>query len=1214
VCSHMCLLQFCVMWARQLHKPTVFSLMCNNGAGLAAEVIMACTEQVHTHLLLPLLPVVLLAVIHIAATQIVFRLFIAHPGLLGTALSSCLQLAAPRLLLLYMSHSTVRLSAPGYQQQGSSSLSSRPAKGAGSDISTPASAAAACQSAQIECVLPLKQVQQQPAAQLAQPPIEPSQGRVWEAQHVPSSPSQTRKEAAAAKAGLHGSGSATAVAEQQSGWPASQAAPPEGLLRASVAQAPSVAEARPKAPQTAPHAPGAARSFMPGPSQQALQALARVQELVRCSGAGKPYKSRLVQQEMVLKLVDQEPGSLGRDVTAAVHSLVAGPGSAWLATHISVRRGCTLLTMDLMACWSATGSVPALQDAAAGAVPVPWDSETLQVWLDKLLAPGTAHRTGDTVHLQVSRAHLTPAAQRAASLPPQGVVPPLPAHQLPCLLQVGSRCMKATLLGDPATWQVAALPPSSLNLAVRAASQRVWRLPGSAAPALTLSLEDQVPSASAQQPMPRSSARELSKVSFSLVLSHSHHLVFYGSNGTDVGCNHQSVARGREGDEVVQVAARGCWGAGLPVELLAAASEFHEEAGNYSSTLQVGLMLSDGLVDKLSMNGRIGRKLARSDSLILKYPSALTALRPKARRGRAVHSGHRLCVQPCTAAAMCPCALQLALPLALAPSPGSLFLELWHGPRQLSSLPLLLLPATRPCSPGHLAPAPCSDRAARSTPAAASPPGLELLELQGIAAGLVECEGLEEGETGGVDQPTSQAAAACPPLPGGLGNVPAARHGVGALLADLGHLLHMAWHADPAPTPAPPAAQAAPTNGLDCASTPAAAPDWGGVVAGVARVARTDPDLAASTLLMAQDLLDWLTEQHLQHAAQLVARAMAVLASARAAGQRAGLEQAEEEQGLVRGLVGQCQQQQHYEGINAHVEQQQQQQQQEEEEDQQQQQEQEDHHQQQQEEEEEEGQHLSTDQPRLLPSSCALALHAHPCPSSAPVTYASLVAANCASPSSSSSPPPAHAILPTPALLRYSLLGFPASQERAYSAWLNRRAAPIAQLWSGTFLAVIFSCGLRSAQQGVLAQEAALYAMMALPYALSGLLAAQGHTWLYEASQVLHAVVRAGLLGASTQGLLLFPSAYTYGYASHMDTWVEVLLHTPAEHVRVPALLLIRGLLAWSAWCMSHFHDPGMAPLARAYRVLTPLVGGLALGTLLDCQRRHRFLKLSHKQ
>ncbi|KAL6757770.1 hypothetical protein V8C86DRAFT_2615341 [Haematococcus lacustris] len=750
--------------------------------------------------------------------------------------------------------------------------------------------------------------------------------------------------------------------------------------------------------------------------------------------------------------------------------------------------------MDLMACWSATGSVPALQDAAAGAVPVPWDSETLQVWLDKLLAPGTAHRTGDTVHLQV-----------------------------------GSRCMKATLLGDPATWQVAALPPSSLNLAVRAASQRVWRLPGSAAPALTLSLADQVPSASAQQPMPRSSARELSKVSFSLVLSHSHHLVFYGSNGTDVGCNHQSVARGREGDEVVQVAARGCWGAGLPVELLAAASEFHEEAGNYSSTLQ------------------------------------------------------------------------LALPLALAPSPGSLFLELWHGPRQLSSLPLLLLPATRPCSPGHLAPAPCSDRAASSTPAAASPPGMELLELQGIAAGLVECEGLEEGETGGGDQLTSLAAAACPPLPGGLGNVPAARHGVGALLADLGHLLHMAWHADPAPTPAPPAAQAVPTNGLDCATTPAAAPDWGGVVAGVARVARTDPDLAASTLLMAQDLLDWLTEQHLQHAAQLVARAMAVLASARAAGQRAGLEQAEEEQGLVRGLVGQCQQQQHHEGINAHVEQQQQQ---EEEEDQQ----------QQQEEEEEEGQQLSTNQPRLLPSSCALALHAHPCPSSAPVTYASLVAANCASPSSSCSPPPARAILPTPALLRYSLLGFPASQERAYSAWLNRRAAPIAQLWSGTFLAVIFSCGLRSAQQGVLAQEAALYAMMALPYALSGLLAAQGHTWLYEASQVLHAVVRAGLLGASTQGLLLFPSAYTYGYASHMDTWVEVLLHTPAEHVRVPALLLIRGLLAWSAWCMSHFHDPGMAPLARAYRVLTPLVGGLALGTLLDCQRRHRFLKLSHKQ
>ncbi|GFH23463.1 hypothetical protein HaLaN_21078, partial [Haematococcus lacustris] len=277
---------------------------------------------------------------------------------------------------------------------------------------------------------------------------------------------------------------------------------------------------------------------MPGPSQQALQALAKVQELVRCSGAGKPYKSRLMQQEMVLKLVDQEPGSLGRDVTAAVHSLVAGPGSAWLATHISVRRGCTLVTMDLMACWSATDSHPALQDGAAGAVPVPWDSETLQVWLDKLLAPGTAHRTGDTVHLQVSRAHLTPAAQRAASLPPQGVVPTLPAHQLPCLLQVGSR------------------------------------------------LAEQVPSASEQQPMPRSSAWELSKVSFSLVLSHSQHLVFYGSNGTDVGCNHQSVARGREGDEVVQVAARGCWGAGLPVELLAAASQFHEEAGNYSSTLQ----------------------------------------------------------------------------------------------------------------------------------------------------------------------------------------------------------------------------------------------------------------------------------------------------------------------------------------------------------------------------------------------------------------------------------------------------------------------------------------------------------------------------------------------------------------------------------------------------------------------------------------------------
>ncbi|KAL6754681.1 hypothetical protein V8C86DRAFT_2696194 [Haematococcus lacustris] len=166
----------------------------------------------------------------------------------------------------------------------------------------------------------------------------------------------------------------------------------------------------------------------------------------------------------------------------------------------------------------------------------------------------------------------------------------------------------------------------------------------------------------------------------------------------------------------------------------------------------------------------------------------------------------------------------------------------------------------------------------------------------------------------------------------------------------------------------------------------------------------------------------------------------------------------------------------------------------------------------------------------------------------------------------------------------------------------------MAQLWSATFLAIILSCALRSAQEGVLVREIPTHLTLALPYILSGLLAAQGYFRAYEPSQVLHALVRAGVLMSGCLGFTVFPSSYSNGYMAHIDTWAEVLLHTPAEHVRVPILVLNRALLTCSAWCMTRYHFPDMGLLTLAYRLLTPLLGSLALGTLLDCHRRHRYL------
>ncbi|GFH16600.1 hypothetical protein HaLaN_13044, partial [Haematococcus lacustris] len=167
-------------------------------------------------------------------------------------------------------------------------------------------------------------------------------------------------------------------------------------------------------------------------------------------------------------------------------------------------------------------------------------------------------------------------------------------------------------------------------------------------------------------------------------------------------------------------------------------------------------------------------------------------------------------------------------------------------------------------------------------------------------------------------------------------------------------------------------------------------------------------------------------------------------------------------------------------------------------------------------------------------------------------------------------------------------------EEQAYSTWLSRRSAHLAQLWSTTFLAIILSCALRSAQEGVLVKEIPTHLTLALPYILSGLLAAQGYFRAYEPSQVLHALVRAGVLMSGCLGFTVFPSSYSNGYMAHIDTWAEVLLHTPAEHVRVPILVLNRVLLTCSAWCMTRYHYPDMGPQTLAYRVLTPLLGSLA--------------------
>ncbi|KAJ9512825.1 hypothetical protein QJQ45_029025 [Haematococcus lacustris] len=883
--------------------------------------------------------------------------------------------------------------------------------------------------------VPLKHGPQQPALQLDQAMAKPLQGLGCEGQPETSPASCEGRAAAAADTEVRPH--RFSVLRNTAAVPTPAADPPPG-----------------------PHALGPA-AMVQAPSQQVMQTLASVQELVRSNGAARPYKSCLVQQQLVLKLVNQEPGSLGNDVVGSVQQLVADPGSAWLAARISVRRGCTLVTLDLVACCPAADLADTALGPTALTAPLPQDSETLQVWLDKLLAPGTQHKAGDTVHLQV-----------------------------------GSCWMQATFSGSPPSWQLTALPPSPLNLAITAASQRVWRLPGPAAAVSSLG-----------------SAAEPGSVSLSLSLSHSCALDFRGSDATSI----------QDDQEVVQVAARGCWGAGLPVVVLDVTSTHCSESHLFTSTLQ------------------------------------------------------------------------LALPLSLAPSPGSLFLELWHGPMRLASLPLLLLPASSPCTPG-------SD-------AADSPPGhcpspdldldLELVELEGAVACLAEGEGQKEGLAPDGGQTAGPVSAGCPEPPQEPSSLPEPGQGLNALLADLGHLLHLAWHAS-----SPPALDAALAALGSSSSGPAAAPDWGGVVAGVAHMARTNTLLADSTLVMAQGLMDWLTECGLQHTAGMVARAMAVVAAARAGRQEGQAGQAKAQVQVMGDpvvAVGGNQQQQIDDQVSEN----------------------EVHCKQRQtqlvamQEEQQGEQEAAGAGPSLLtlPSSAK----ALPSPSlSSPLSAScadltaikrarpSLVPAHQASPQHLAAHPSNRPLLP--ALLRCSLLGFPPPQEQAYSIWLSRRSAPMAQLWSATFLAIILSCALRSAQEGVLVREIPTHLTLALPYILSGLLAAQGYFRAYEPSQVLHALVRAGVLMSGCLGFTVFPSSYSNGYMAHIDTWAEVLLHTPAEHVRVPILVLNRALLTCSAWCMTRYHFPDMGLLTLAYRLLTPLLGSLALGTLLDCHRRHRYL------
>ncbi|GFH14585.1 hypothetical protein HaLaN_10671 [Haematococcus lacustris] len=147
------------------------------------------------------------------------------------------------------------------------------------------------------------------------------------------------------------------------------------------------------------------------------------------------------------------------------------------------------------------------------------------------------------------------------------------------------------------------------------------------------------------------------------------------------------------------------------------------------------------------------------------------------------------------------------------------------------------------------------------------------------------------------------------------------------------------------------------------------------------------------------------------------------------------------------------------------------------------------------------------------------------------------------------------------ALLRAAVLGFNRpGQERAYSEWLGRRAAHTAQMWSVIYGMTVLCCAVRSVMHGTLAVELAMYVLVVLPYLMSWGLAARKQHRLYEVSQIMHAVGRSLLFMTASKGWLVWPSTFS-----------------------------------------------------QVYRVVTPLVGSLLVGALLDCQRRKLFLSLRGK-
>ncbi|KAL6750144.1 hypothetical protein V8C86DRAFT_2820219 [Haematococcus lacustris] len=168
-------------------------------------------------------------------------------------------------------------------------------------------------------------------------------------------------------------------------------------------------------------------------------------------------------------------------------------------------------------------------------------------------------------------------------------------------------------------------------------------------------------------------------------------------------------------------------------------------------------------------------------------------------------------------------------------------------------------------------------------------------------------------------------------------------------------------------------------------------------------------------------------------------------------------------------------------------------------------------------------------------------------------------------------------------------------------------------MWSVIYGMTVLCCAVRSVMHGTLSMELPMYVLVVLPYLMSWKLAARKQHRLYEASQIMHAVGRSMLFMTASKGWLVWPSTFSVGYRVHVDVWGEVLMHTPAEHVRLPALLLSRLLLACSAWSMTLLHHMEATPMQQVYRVVTPLVGSLLVGALLDCQRRKLFLSLRGK-